>query len=72
MKKISVSVGCAIALFCLFSHLAWAQEAKRPKLVIKEALFDAGEIDEGKVIKHTFSVYNHGDATLDIRNVRPG
>jgi len=72
MKKIALSVGCAIALFCLFFHLAWAQEAKKPKLVIQVPLFDAGEVDEGKIIKHSFSVYNSGDATLEIKNVRPG
>jgi len=72
MRRVSISVGCAIALFCLFFHGAWAQEAKKPKLVIKAPLFDAGEVDEGNVIKHTFSVYNTGDAPLEIKNVRPG
>ena len=72
MKRLSVPVGFAIALFFLFFHAAWAQEVKKPKLVIKEALFNAGELDEGKIIKHTFLVSNHGDATLDIKAVRPG
>jgi hypothetical protein len=72
MKRFSVAVGLTIGLLFLFSHLAWAQEAKEPKLVIKQPLFDAGEIDEGKVIKHTFVVSNPGNATLDIKDVRPG
>jgi hypothetical protein len=72
MKKSFASIACAIALSCFFCHLAWAQETKKPNLVIKETLFDAGEIDEGKVIEHTFSVHNSGDATLEIKNVRPG
>jgi len=72
MKKSLISVACVIVLSCFFCHLAWAQEAKKPKLVIKEPIFDAGEIDEGKVVKHSFSVYNSGDTTLEIKNVRPG
>lgn len=72
MKKRLISIACVIALSCFFCHLAWAQETKKPKLVIKEPIFDTGEIDEGKIVKHTFSVYNSGDATLEIKNVRPG
>ncbi len=72
MRKISVSVGCLIALFCIFSCSAWAQETKHPRLVVQKPLFDAGEVDEGKIIKHSFVVVNRGDATLDIKNVRPG
>jgi hypothetical protein len=72
MKRFSVALGLTIGLVCLFSHLAWAQEAKEPKLVIKQPLFDAGEIDEGNEIKHTFLVSNTGNATLEIKDVRPG
>lgn len=73
MKRGSLSVACAIALICLFFQGAsWAQEAKKPRLVIKAPLFDAGEVDEGNVVKHSFTVYNNGNAPLEIKNVRPG
>jgi hypothetical protein len=72
MKKTSVSVGCLIALFCLFSCSAWAQGTKHPRMVIQEPVFDAGEVDEGKVITHSFLVSNRGDAPLLIKHVRPG
>jgi hypothetical protein len=72
MKRFSVALGLTIGLLCVLSHLAWAQEAKQPKLVIKQPLFDAGEIDEGNVIKHTFLVSNTGNGTLEIKDVRPG
>jgi len=56
----------------LLLHPAWTQETRTPKLVLQETLFDAGAIDEGTVIKHTFRVYNRGNAPLKIKNVRPG
>ena len=61
-----------IFFFSIFFHAALALEAKTPRLVVKGGLFDAGEIDEGNVIKHSFTVYNRGNAPLNIRNVRPG
>jgi len=72
MKKSFFSILCAMAFFLLFFHLALAQDVKKPRLVLKTPIFDVGEVDEGKVIKHTFTVYNRGDTTLQIKNVRPG
>jgi len=72
MRKSFVFVGCVIAIFSFFCTLSRAQETKKPKLVIEKPIFDAGEINEGETIKHTFLIYNHGNATLEIKDVRPG
>jgi len=72
MKKSAFFVLATIFFFSFFLHTAGAQESKTPRLVVKGGLFDAGEIDEGNVIKHSFTVYNRGNAPLNIRNVRPG
>ena len=72
MKRFSVALGLTIGLLCVLSQLAWTQEAKKPRMLIKQPLFDAGKIDEGNVIKHTFLVSNIGNDTLEIKDVRPG
>lgn len=72
MRKCFFCVSSAIFLCMLLLHPAWTQETRTPKLVLQETLFDAGAIDEGTVIKHTFRVYNRGNAPLKIKNVRPG
>lgn len=49
-----------------------AQEVQVPKMVVKELVYDFKEVMEGSVIQHTFQVFNEGDQTLEIKNVRPG
>ena len=56
-------MGCAQAL---------AQEAKGPKMVLEEEVFDSREIMSGTVIQHAFRVSNVGDQTLEIKDVKPG
>lgn len=70
-KSFAFLLSATLVLGC-FGAFALAQDNPKPKLVIKEPVFDAGEINEGKILKHTFEVYNHGNAVLEIRNVRPG
>ena len=41
-------------------------------MVLKEREFDFGEVKEGEVIEHSFSVFNQGDAPLEIVRVKPG
>lgn len=64
-----------LALFLIFtfwSHSALTQEGQGPKLVIKDDTIDLKEVKEGEVIEHTFQVFNQGDQTLEIKNVKPG
>jgi len=61
-----------IALFSLYSYSSLAQEVLGPKMILNERVFDFMEVEEGKVIEHTFRVLNEGDATLEIKKVSPG
>ena len=61
-----------IALFSFYSYSSSAQEVLGPKMVLKEREFDFGEVKEGEVIEHSFSVFNQGDAPLEIVRVKPG
>jgi hypothetical protein len=59
----------AILLSPLFSE---AVEDSRPQIYFEKINYDAGRVMEGTVIDHTFTVYNRGGETLNIRAVRPG
>jgi hypothetical protein len=43
-----------------------------PRLVIEAKEFDFKEVEEGKVVTHTFKVLNKGDQPLEIKRVNPG
>lgn len=54
--------------------LAWAAPAEKtsgPKVQIREADHDFGQVFEGEMLEHTFRVLNRGDQPLTIENVSP-
>ena len=59
-----------ISAFWGYSVLA--QNVRAPKMVLKEQVFDFKEVMEGDIVQHTFKVFNEGDQTLEIKNVKPG
>ena len=44
----------------------------QPQISLDTTRFDAGEVDEGAVIVHGFTVKNTGTATLNIEKVKAG
>ena len=77
---LSTAVFLVAALFPC-SHL-WALEKAekpteagqhdQPHLSLDTTRFDAGEVDEGAVIVHSFTVKNTGTAPLNIEKVKAG
>ena len=64
---------CVTVFFLAAAALPlFSQAASGPKMLIEGKEFDFKEIEEGKVITHTFKVSNRGDQTLEIRRVSPG
>jgi hypothetical protein len=41
-------------------------------MVLPERSFDFRDVEEGKVVEHTFKVLNKGNQPLEITNVNPG
>ena len=72
MRRYRLLAMICIALFSLCAYASLAQEAGGPKMILKERLFDFGEVKEGKIIRHTFEVLNQGDEILNIEKVTPG
>ena len=64
---------CMTILFLVMAaHPLMAHASSGPRLVIEAKEFDFKEVEEGKVITHTFKVLNKGDQTLEIKRVNPG
>jgi len=52
--------------------LSMAQGESVPKIYIENDKYDAGEVIEGTIINHTFTIYNRGKETLRINKIKPG
>jgi hypothetical protein len=72
MKKLWIVIFLLTLCFMTHFSLAWAQEARGPRMVIKDKAVDYTEVDEGEVIEHVFKVSNPGDQPLQIKRVKPG
>jgi hypothetical protein len=70
MKKFFYFISLSALLVLLNYPVSLAQEISRPKMVLEEETFDAGEVREGGIIAHEFRVLNAGDSPLEIKNVR--
>jgi len=71
IKRVLMAIILSSLVF-LCAYSIPAQEVLGPKMVLKEREFDCGEVQEGKVIEHTFKVLNQGDEPLEIVGVKPG
>lgn len=65
-----------ISAAVFFSAAAGAPLAQEPAkagpiVEIKERLYDFGEIPEGEVVAHAFTVVNRGSALLKIEKIQP-
>ncbi|MCP4669650.1 MAG: DUF1573 domain-containing protein [Deltaproteobacteria bacterium] len=72
MKKLFLMIVTGILLSVSCGHRPLAQETPGPKMVLKETLFDFGDVLEGKGVEHVFKVLNKGDKPLEIKGVKPG
>lgn len=71
-KWVLYSTSVVLCLIILGLSPSWTQAAVGPKMVIEEKLFNAMQVKEGDVIRHTFTVRNTGDQPLKIERVQPG
>jgi hypothetical protein len=71
-QKLVFGVFFSISLVSLCLATGWAQQARGPKMVLPEKLYNAQEVEEGDVVAHDFPVLNQGDQPLEIKRVQPG
>ncbi len=68
----SVLYFVSIFTFFLSGTLSEGREDNVPEIFFKEKSHIAGEVMEGDIIEHTFTVYNRGNGVLKINRVKPG
>ena len=61
-----------IFFLVIATHPLVSHGSSGPRILIEAKEFDFKEVEEGKVITHTFKVLNKGDKTLEIQRVNPG
>ena len=72
MKRfITLASSGVLLCFALFTA-SIAQTPSGPSMFLPESSFDFGEVEEGKVVEHTFRVLNKGNQPLEINKVNPG
>lgn len=72
MKRSSLAGLVLLSFFAFCGHPDLSEAVPGPKMVVKQNIFDFGQVKEGNVLEHTFMVLNEGEAKLEIKNVRPG
>jgi hypothetical protein len=72
MKKIFYSIPFIFLFIFMYLNAGLAQDVIGPKMVIEQTEYNAKEVKQGKIIKHTFKILNTGDQVLEIKNVQPG
>lgn len=65
----SIAAWCLCAVFGI--QVCLAQMAVGPQISFKEKNFDFKQVDEGKILEHTFVITNTGDEPLVIEKVSP-
>lgn len=62
-------------IFCIIGALNGTTEISaqpKPKLVVDSAFHDYGEVLRGEKVSHSFVIKNEGEATLIIKDAKPG
>jgi hypothetical protein len=67
-KRLLLMVPLLLILYS--SLLTWARDPVAPKIFIQDKVYDAGEVDEGTLIEHTFKVVNQGNELLEVKKVK--
>jgi Protein of unknown function (DUF1573) len=64
---------CITILFLVMAaHPLISHGSSGPRIFIEAKEFDFKEVEEGKVIAHTYKVLNKGNQPLEIQRVNPG
>jgi hypothetical protein len=72
MKRLFTLASLGVLLCFAFVSSSLAQTPSGPSMVLPERSFDFKDVEEGKVVEHSFKVLNKGNQPLEIKNVNPG
>jgi len=72
MNRLITFASLGLLFYLALFTASFAQSSSGPSLFLPERSFDFRDVEEGKVVEHTFKVLNKGNELLEIRNVNPG
>ena len=72
MKRLITLASSGVVLCVALFTASIAQTLSGPSMFLPESSFDFGDVEEGKVVEHTFRVLNKGNQPLEINKVNPG
>jgi hypothetical protein len=74
VKRVLETVLLASLIVTISAGFSPAKEGAAPAPVIEvdQATYDFKEVFQGEIVKHDFRVFNRGEASLEIKKVKPG
>jgi len=70
MRETFYPVCISVFIILITASICLSKETSGPRIFFEENTFDAKEIKNGDYIVHTFKVFNKGDSTLEITEVK--
>ncbi|MBW2195217.1 MAG: DUF1573 domain-containing protein [Deltaproteobacteria bacterium] len=64
----------ALLIGTISAGFSLAKEGSKttPVVEVEESTYDFKQVSQGEIVKHDFRVFNRGDASLEIKKVKPG
>ncbi len=64
----------ALLIGTISAGFSLAEEGSKttPVVEVEESTYDFKQVSQGEIVKHDFRVFNRGDASLEIKKVKPG
>ncbi len=74
MKSVLKPIILALLIITVSAGFSLAKDGTEPVPVIEfdQATYDFKQVSQGEIVKHDFRVFNRGEASLEIKKVKPG
>lgn len=68
----SILWGCLVVMVWAGFTQAKEESGAAPVIEVEMPTYDFKQVSQGEVVKHDFRVFNRGEASLEIKKVKPG
>lgn len=72
MNRLGIAGAILFTFFAFCGRPDLSEGTGGPRMVLKERDFNAGDVFQGKVIEHSFTILNRGEETLELKRVNRG
>jgi hypothetical protein len=71
MRMNMIGISVLVLATVVVSGVLAADERRGPRILVKDARFDLGRVEEGAQPEHIFEILNTGDDVLEIKQIQP-